>query len=71
MPDTTLLARVAGALGNDGAAEKDPAIVALRAKIGAILEAAEKSGALDEAALAELPTDVAEQMRTFWADRGN
>jgi hypothetical protein len=47
--------------------------LALRAKIravlGAILEAAEKSGMLDEAALAELPAELADKLRTMWATR--
>ena len=70
-PDTALLARVARALDNGGEVQEDSAIEALNAKIGAILEAAEKSGALDEAALAELPGEIAEQMRKFWTDRAS
>jgi tetratricopeptide (TPR) repeat protein len=64
-PDSALLARVARALGEDSA------IKALKVKIGAILEAAEKSGALNELALAELPAELAEQVRKFWADRAS
>jgi tetratricopeptide (TPR) repeat protein len=67
-PDTALLARAAKALGNGGTVE-DFAIEALKAKIGAILEAAEKSGALGEAALAELPAEIAEEVRRFWVNR--
>ena len=47
---------------------EDRAIEALRAKIVIILEAAETLGTLDEEALAEFPTEVAAQMRTFWAN---
>jgi hypothetical protein len=64
-PDIALLARVARALG--GEAEEDPAFQALKAKIGAIFEAAKKSGALDEDALAELPAEIAERTRAAWA----
>jgi hypothetical protein len=60
---------VARALGNDAAAEEDTALVALKAKIGAILEAAEKSGTLDESALAELPAELADRLRMVWAMR--
>jgi tetratricopeptide (TPR) repeat protein len=65
-PDTTLLKRVAKALG--GGADTDEAgVVALKAKIDAILDAAEKAGALDEDALAELPSGLAQQLRAAWA----
>lgn len=69
--DSALLARVARAIGNDEVVDEDPAIEALKAKIGAILEAAEKSGTLDEAALAELPVELADQLRRFWANRAS
>ena len=69
--DTALLERVAKALGNSGATDEDPAIEALKARIGTILEAAKKSGALDEAALAELPAEVAGEVRRFWANRAS
>jgi hypothetical protein len=36
----------------------------LKEKIGAILEAAEKTGALDKVAFAELPPGIANQVRT-------
>ena len=49
--------------------EEDAEITALKAKIGAILEAAQTSGVLDEAALAELPAELAGQLRTAWANR--
>jgi tetratricopeptide (TPR) repeat protein len=70
-PHDSLIAQVATTLGDEGAVEEDSEIVALKAKIGAILEAAEETGALDEAALAGLPAEIAEQMRTFWADRAS
>jgi len=68
-PDVALLGRIAHALGLDAPAGEDPAIAALRAKIGAILEAAERTGTLDEAALAELPPELAKQIRTAWANK--
>ena len=46
-PDDALLARVARALGHGDAVEEDSAIEALEATVDAILEAAEKTGALD------------------------
>jgi tetratricopeptide (TPR) repeat protein len=67
--DNALLARVARALGHGEAVEKDSAIAALKAKIGAILQAAVESGTLDEAALAELPPELADQVRAVWARR--
>jgi hypothetical protein len=55
-----------GALG--GEADTDEAAVeALKAKVGAILDAAEKTGALDENALAELPAGIADRLRAVWA----
>jgi hypothetical protein len=45
----------------------DPAVEALQARIEAIGEAAERTGALDESALAELPPEIAEQLRAAWA----
>jgi hypothetical protein len=49
-------------------ADADKAAVEVpKAKIGAILAAAEKTGALDENALAELPAGIAEQLRAAWA----
>jgi hypothetical protein len=35
-------------------------------RIGAILEPAEKTGALDENALAELPAGIADRLRAVW-----
>ena len=72
-PDSALLARVARALGRGGMddAEEDPAIAALKAKITAIVEAANLSGTLDEAALAELPAELADRLRQAWAERGS
>ncbi len=70
-PDPALLARVEKALGNNEVDENDPAIAALKAKIYSILEAAKKSRTLDEAALAELLKEVADQVRTFWANRSS
>jgi hypothetical protein len=65
VPDIALLERVARALG--GGADTDEASVeALKAKIDAILDAAGKTGALDEDALAELPSRLAEQLRAAW-----
>lgn len=42
---------------------------ALQAKIVAILEAAITTGVLNEAALAELPEALADQVRAAWAGR--
>jgi hypothetical protein len=56
-----LLERVANAIGDDEEIE------ALKAKIGAIFEVAEKTGALDSDALAELPAEIAERIRAAWA----
>ena len=72
-PDSALLARVARALGHGGTddAEADPAIAALKAKITAIVEAANLSGTLDETALAELPAELADRLRQAWAERGS
>jgi len=70
-PDNALLARVARALGNSETVEEDSAIAVLKAKFGAIVEAAVKSGSLDETALAELPAELADQVRTVWASRGD
>jgi tetratricopeptide (TPR) repeat protein len=66
-PDNALLAQVAKALGNGEAVEEDSAIEALKARIDAIVDAAMKAGALDEGALAELPSGLAEQLRAAWA----
>ncbi len=67
-PDTALLERVARGLGG-GADTDEAAVEALKAKIDAILDAAEKTGALDEAALAELPAELTGQLRAAWAAR--
>jgi tetratricopeptide (TPR) repeat protein len=64
--DVELLGRLALAAESE---EEHPALAAMKLKIGAILEAAEKTGALDEAALGELPAELAEQLRTTWANR--
>jgi hypothetical protein len=61
-PDTALLERLAQAIGNGEAIE------ALKAKIGAIFEAAEKTGVLDGDALAELPAEIADRIRAAWAE---
>ena len=71
-PDGALLQRVAAALGagqsDDGEDEaSDPVVEALKARIGAIIEAAQSTGELDETALAELPQELAEQLRAAWA----
>jgi hypothetical protein len=49
-------------LGRDDAIED-----LLMATVDAILEAAEKTGALDEDALAEFPSGLAERLRAAWA----
>jgi len=64
-PDNALLERVARALGG-GADTDEAAIEALKAKVDAILDTAGKTGALDEDALAELPSGLAEQLRAAW-----
>src|SRR5258707_4770562 len=66
-PDNVLLARVARALGHGEAVEEDSAIEATKAKIDTIFDTAEKTGALDEDALAELPSGLAERLRAAWA----
>jgi tetratricopeptide (TPR) repeat protein len=65
-PDTALVERVERALGG-GANADEAAVEAQKAKIDAILDAAGKTGALDENALAELPSGLAEQLRAAWA----
>ena len=70
-PDTALLQRVAKALGGGEAADggdDDPALAALKSRIAAIIENAERTGALDETALAELPPELAQQLRAAWVE---
>jgi tetratricopeptide (TPR) repeat protein len=66
-PDNALLARVASALGDDPSAETAVASEALQARTDAILNAARKTGALDEDALAGLPPELVGQVRAAWA----
>jgi tetratricopeptide (TPR) repeat protein len=66
LPDNTLLARVARALG-DEAVDEDPVSEVLKARIDAIIDAAQKTGALDEDALAELPPEIVGRVRAAWA----
>jgi tetratricopeptide (TPR) repeat protein len=66
-PDNALLARVARALGDDPPAEAAAVSEALQARTDAILDAARKTGALDEGALAGLPPELAGQVRAAWA----
>jgi tetratricopeptide (TPR) repeat protein len=66
-PGNALLARVARALGEGEAVEEESATEAMKAKVDAILDEAGKTGALDEDALAELPSELAEQLRAAWA----
>jgi hypothetical protein len=54
-----------------GAEDGDPALAALKARIGAIVEAAQATGVLDETALAGLPDEIAAQLRAAWAARGS
>jgi hypothetical protein len=68
-PDGVLLERVARALDGGETAAEDPAIEALEAKIVAILEEANATGVLDEAALAELPEALADRLRGAWSER--
>jgi len=42
----------------------------VRARIEAIVAEAERTGMLNEAALAELPPQVAEQLRAAWVAQG-
>jgi len=65
-PGNALLARVARALGEGEAVEEESATEAMKAKVDAILDAVEKTGVLDEDALAELPSGLAEQLRAAW-----
>ena len=41
----------------------------MREKVGAILGSAAKTGALDEAALGELPEQIAVQVGKIWAEQ--
>ena len=66
LPNIALLARVARALGLGEVVEEDSAVQTLKARIDAILDAAEKAGALDEDALAELPSGLAKRLRAAW-----
>jgi tetratricopeptide (TPR) repeat protein len=65
-PDDALLVRVARALGDDRPVEKETS-EALQARTDALLDAARKTGALDEAALADLPPELAGRVRAAWA----
>ena len=47
----------------------DPEVGAMREKVGAILGSAAKTGALDEAALGELPEQIAVQVGKIWAEQ--
>jgi hypothetical protein len=67
LPDIVGEAAVASALGGEAAVEEDSGIAALKARIDAMVDAAMKTGALDENALAELPSELAEQLRAAWA----
>ena len=68
-PDEALLERVARALSPNDMVQESAAQDVLSAQVYAIWEAAEKSGSLDEAALAELPEALAEQLRAAWSER--
>jgi len=57
-PDTTLIERVARALGGEANSD-DTSIDAFKGKIEAIVDVAEKTSALDESAPRELPPDLA------------
>lgn len=61
-PDMELLGEIGQAI-----AGANPALAALQAKITAIAEDAERTGILDEQALAELPTPMAAQLRAVFA----
>jgi hypothetical protein len=65
-PDISLIERVKQALSSSPDID-EAAVEALMARIAPILEATEKTGALDENMLAELPTGLADQMRAAWA----
>ena len=65
-PDDALLARVARALGDDRPVEEETS-EALQARTDALLDAARKTGALEEAALADLPPELAGRVRAAWA----
>jgi tetratricopeptide (TPR) repeat protein len=62
-PDYSVLESVAQGL------KAEQTIVDIKAKIGAVIQSAEKAGVLDEEALAELPPHLAEQLRAGWAAR--
>jgi hypothetical protein len=64
-PDMALLTRAAGAPVDDmpiGIEELE----AIRPKFNAILEAAQRTGVLDEVMLAELPSFIAARLRALW-----
>jgi TIR domain/Tetratricopeptide repeat len=68
-PNWALVERIARAVGPNEPTQLDSALEALKARIDTILEAAEKTGTLDEEALTELPAEIAEQLRAAWAER--
>jgi tetratricopeptide (TPR) repeat protein len=65
-PDAALLERVAWALGGEADTDEAATEEALKARVDAILDAAGKTGALDEDALADLPSGLAERLRAAW-----
>jgi hypothetical protein len=71
IPTVALGATLWRALGAADAGENDPEIEALKAKVAAVVVAAQNTGALDETALAQLPAGLADQLRAAWAAAGS
>ena len=69
-PDAELLNRVVRAIDGEDASA-NPAQKALKAKIDEIFASAGQSGSLDETALADLPDELAKQVRAFWDEHKN
>jgi hypothetical protein len=65
-PDLSLLQRITQAVRATSNIN-EAAVEALMARIGPMLEAAMQTGALDQNALAKLPTELADQVRATWA----
>ena len=67
-PDEGLVSAFQEALTAVASPEEQAAMAALNAKVAAIAEAAEATGELDESLLAELPPEVAANLRQVWAN---
>jgi hypothetical protein len=65
--DFSLLEQIGQALGVEQGVQADPELSAMAAKIDAVLENIQRTNTLDEAMLAELPADLADQIRAAFA----